>query len=87
MSSALIVHRPARPCLPPRVASALQQSARSLFPEGQDPISIPDPDWQPPLVNAPVVEEARAVIPAYVRYLAPIDAERLSVRIAVMLAN
>ena len=87
MFSALIVHRPARPCLPPRVASALQQSARSLFPEGQDRIPAPDPNWQPPLVDAPVIEEASAVIPAYVRYLGPITAERLSVRIAVMLAS
>ena len=87
MSNALAPYRPGKPCLTPRVVWALSQSERRLFPDGQDPISIPDPDWQPPVVDAAVLAEARAAIAEHARYLTPIDPERLSTRIAAMLAN
>jgi hypothetical protein len=87
MSNALAPYRPGKPCLTPRVAWALSQTERILFPDGQDPISIPDPDWQPPVVNAAVLAAARTAIAERARYLTPIDPERLSARIAAMLAN
>src|SRR5215471_1157509 len=87
MSNVLVPDRPGKPCLTPRVATALEHSARSLFPDGQDPISVPDPHWKPPLVDAAVLSEANAAIRAFARYLGPIDPEKLSTRIGVMLAS
>lgn len=74
--------RPIRPSLTPSLASALQFAMRSLFPADGPPRQVFDPGWQPP---APaVLREAQQAIAMHEAFLAPIDIDRLGLRLAAL---
>lgn len=73
---------PTRPTLTPSVASALRFATRSLYPADGPSRLVFDPLWVPPLVAPAVLREVRQAIAAHEAYLAPVDPERLALRVA-----
>ena len=84
-----VVARPSRPCLTPRVASALRASVRWFYPrDGGPPIPVLATDWHPPLLDEVDLAAARVAIADYRRgFLAPADPEWLAARLASHLSH
>jgi hypothetical protein len=81
--------RPTRPCLTPRVRSALRGSVRWNYPESgrSIPVLAPSSSWDPPPLEPIDIAAAKTAIVALERYLTPPDPEWLAIRIAALLAH
>jgi hypothetical protein len=76
---------PTRPSMTPPLRLALEWSARSVWPAENRSISIPNREWQPPLADAELLDQAHAAIGRLEDYQAPINPVRLSLRISTLL--